>query len=149
MLWNHRCLKHYYGGGEILEDWKIKISVLWLFGEVAWLTAMMLVLFEPGAIEQVMAGEIYGMQIGPEWFLIVAITLLVPLVMAFLSLTLEGSMNRWANIIMGIVFTVLNLGNLIEGVRGGTAGGILLMEISAVVAPALIVWYAWKSKQKA
>jgi len=92
-----------------LEDWKIKISVLWLFGEVAWLTAVLLVLYEPGGIEQVMAGEIYGMQIGPEWLLIVAITLLVPLVMAFLSLTLEGSMNRWANIIVGIVFTVLNL----------------------------------------
>ena len=132
-----------------LEDWKIKIAVLWLFGEVAWLTAVLLLLYEPNGIEQIMAGEIYGMQIGPEWFLIVAITLLVPLVMAFLSLTLEGSMNRWANIILGIVFAVLNLSNLIEGVRWGVAGGILLMELASVVAPALIVWYAWKSKQKA
>jgi hypothetical protein len=26
---------------------------------------------------------------------------------------------------------------------------VILMEISKLVAPALIVWYAWKSKQKA
>jgi hypothetical protein len=40
-----------------LEDWRIKISVLWLFGAVAILAHQILVLMEPGIIAQLMAGE--------------------------------------------------------------------------------------------
>ena len=147
MLWSHRCLKQYYEEGRILEDWKIKISVLWLFYDVAFLVDMVLGFMEPGAIEQIMAGEIGGTQIGPEFLLLFAVILLAPLVMAFLSLTLKGSINRWANIILSIVFTSLMVIALIELLAQPTAYSILL-TLSKVVAGALIVWYAWKSKQK-
>jgi hypothetical protein len=131
-----------------VEDWRIKISVLWLFYTVAFLAVLSLGAFEPGAIEQVMAGEIGGIKITPELLLTLAILILVPLIMAFLSLTLKGSINRWANIVVGVVFVVLQLIALGEAVATPVAWEIL-MEISKVVAPALIVWYAWKSKQKA
>jgi hypothetical protein len=131
-----------------LEDWRIKISVLWLFYAVAFLVVLSLGAFEPGAIEQVMSGEIGGIKITPELLFGLAALILVPLIMAFLSLTLKDSVNRWANIIVGIVFTVLQLIALGELVAAPVAWEIL-MEISKVVAPALIVWYAWKSKQKA
>ena len=66
--------------------------------------------------------------------------------MAFLSLTLKDSMNRWANIIVGIVYTALNLISLIDALA---VHGIL-MWVSGAVATALIVWYAWKwPKQEA
>jgi len=128
-----------------MEIWilKVKISVLWIFYEVAFLVVMTLGAFEPGAIEQIMAGEIEGMKIGPELLLVFAILLLVPLMMAFLSLTLKDSANRWTNIILGIVFTVFQLVALIETLAQPSAHAIL-MEISKVVAPALIVRYAWK-----
>jgi len=112
------------------------------------LAYMILMLMEPGVIEQIMAGEIEGMQIGPEILLLFAIILLVPLVMAFLSLTLKNSTNRWANIILGIVFAGLELFELVELLAYPSAH-LILMTLSKVVAPALIVWYAWKSKQKA
>jgi len=121
--------------------------VLWIFYAVAFLVVMILALMEPDVIQQIMAGEIEGMKIGPEILLLFAILLLVPLVMAFLSLTLKDSANRWTNIILGIVFTVFQLVALIETLAQPSAHAIL-MEISKVVAPALIVWYAWKSKQK-
>ncbi|MFQ5758281.1 MAG: DUF6326 family protein [Candidatus Bathyarchaeia archaeon] len=41
------------------------------------------------------------MQLTPELLLRYAILLLIPLVMAVLSLTLKDSTNRWANIILG------------------------------------------------
>jgi len=134
-----------------LEDWKIKISVLWLFKDLAALVTGILMLMEPGVLEGIIAGEILGMQIGPEILLIVAIELLVPLVMAFLSLTLKDSTNRWANIILGIVFTVLGLaklGDLAQLSEWGLSAWGILMPVSEAVATALIVWYAWKSKQK-
>ena len=64
-----------------MEDWKIKISVLWLFYAVAFLVVLTLGLAEPGALDQLMAGEIGGMKITPELMLGLAILMLVPLVM--------------------------------------------------------------------
>ncbi|MCP8313104.1 MAG: hypothetical protein H3Z53_01860 [archaeon] len=117
--------------------------MLWLFTEVAGLASGLLMLMEPGVIEQIMTGEILGMKIGPEFLLLFAIILLVPLVMAFLSLTLKDSTNRWANIIVGIVWFGLLLTDLPTYLANPSAYAIL-MWLSQIVATALIVWYAWK-----
>jgi len=131
-----------------LEDVKIRLAVLWLFKELATLGYIILVLMEPDVIKQIVEkGEIYGEKLGPEILLLFAIIVLVPLVMAFLSLTLKNSANRWANIIVGIVFTVLGLMDLIDALAAPSAHGIL-MTVSMVVAPALIVWYAYKWPKK-
>jgi len=127
-----------------LEDWKIKISVLWLFSAVAFLAHQILALMEPGVIAGIMAGEVEGMKIGTELILLFAILFLVPLIMAFLSLTLKDSINRWANIIVGAVFAVFFTGVIASVAK---LSGETLMTFSTVVALALIVWYAWKSKQ--
>ena len=127
-----------------MEDLKIKISVLWLFYVGAFLAVMALGTMEPGVLDEfIKTGTIDGMKIGPEVLLLFAILLLIPLIMAFLSLTLKDSTNRWTNIILGIVFTIIQLVALAETLAQPSAHEIL-MEISKVVAPALIVWYAWK-----
>jgi hypothetical protein len=132
-----------------LEDWKIKISVLWLFYTVAFLAVLQLGSLEPGVLQEFLStGEIEGMKITPELLLFFAILMLVPLAMAFLSLTLKDSTNRWANIIVGIVYTGFQLFALIETMAKPSAYAVL-MELTKVVVPALIVWYAWKSKHKA
>ena len=123
-----------------MEDVKIKIAGLWVFKALASLTFTIMMLMEEGVLEEIMAGEILGMQIGPEILLIGAIEAWVPLVMIVLSLTLKNKANRWANIIVGIVFTVLSLMSMADAL---TAHGILLW-VSQAVATALIVWYAWK-----
>jgi len=123
--------------------------VLWLIGDVAALAGGVLAIFEPDVLQQFLTtGEIEGMKVGPELLLILAIGLLVPLVMAFLSLTLKNATNRWANIIVGIVWTGLSLTDLPTYLAEPSAYAIL-MWLSGVAATALIVWYAWKSKQKA
>ncbi|HEY9207135.1 MAG TPA: DUF6326 family protein [Candidatus Methanoperedens sp.] len=128
-----------------MEDWKIKISVLWLFSAVAFLAHQILALLEPGVIARIMAGEIEDMKIGPELILLFAILFLVPLIMAFLSLTLKDSINRWANIIVGAVFAALFISVIVTVAK---LSGETLITLSTVVALALIVWHAWKSKQK-
>ena len=129
-----------------MEDWKIRIAVLWLFYVGAFLTVMALGTMEPGALAEFLeTGAIDGMIVGPEVLLLFAILLLVPLMMAFLSLTLKDSANRWTNIILGMVFVVIQLFALVGTLAQPSIHEILL-EIAKVVAPALIVWYAWKSK---
>jgi hypothetical protein len=133
-----------------LEDWKIKIAVLWLIYGVAVLAEAILGFLELGVIEQVIAGEVEGMQITPEVLLVFAIVFLIPLVLAFLSLTLKDSINRWVNIISGIVLAVFGLIGPVEYLAKQSvySAYVTLSGIVLFVASALIVWYAWKSKQK-
>lgn len=128
---------------EILR-WKIRISVLWIFMAVAMSAHSVLAFMEPGAMEQI--GE---MQISAGMFLFMALFWWVPLVMAVLSVTLKDLANRWTNMILGIVFTALNIFHLIEHLADPSAHQILIIA-STVVVTALIFWYALKwPKQEA
>jgi len=83
----------------------------------------------------------------PEEIMAITITLLIVPIMAFLSLTLKDSINRWLNIIVGIVFIVLiPIGTGFELIPTAYLPSIIVIAIVEVVALALIVWYAWKSK---
>jgi len=131
-----------------MEDWKIRIAALWFFYTMAMLAVMTLMFYGPGIIDEIRSGKLVGEALTGEHLLMSAVVLLVPLVMAVLSLTLKNSINRWANIIVGIVFTILSIVSLILAFTLDLsiyAFGLLL-DISMVVAPALIVWCAWKSK---
>jgi len=128
-----------------LEDWRIKISVLWLFASIAFLAHQIIVLMEPGVIAQLMEGMAEGQKINPGMILFFAILMLVPMVMSFLSLNLKNSLNCWLNIIVGAVFAVLWFTSVIEAAQSAYWGGAL-MTLSAAVASALIVWYAWKHR---
>ena len=120
-----------------MEDWKIKIAVLWSVFEFCIITVGIVGLSASGyAVET------------PEITLILAVTMLIPPIMSFLSLTLKDSINRWVNIIVPIVFVVLSPTGLI-GVPAAYLASLLVVAIVEFVALVLIVWYAWKSKQKA
>jgi hypothetical protein len=130
-----------------LEDWKIKISVLWLFAAGAWQASGTMPFYEPGGIANVTAGKYLTFTITPGLLLFFAVFSLVPLVMAFLSLILEGSVHRWANIIVGAVVAVgIWFVDLVVRYFASTLSAwATLIDVSAIVALALIVWYAWKS----
>jgi len=118
--------------------WKIRISVLWLFMAVAMSAHSVLFFMERDVVEQM-----WEMQMGVGMLVFMALFWLVPLIMAVLSLTLKDSANRWANIVLGIVFTLLNIGHLVEHLTPPVVHQILILA-STVVVTALIAWYAWK-----
>jgi hypothetical protein len=134
---------------EDLSLYKMRFSVLWLLWVVTDLATGMLWLIEPGVIDEIKAGEILGVVVGSEMLLLGAVIYLVPLAMAFLSLTLKGSTNRWTNLIVGAVYTVYELTEIIEQAVEPSAYRMLL-TILMVVFSALIVWLALKwPKQEA
>jgi len=126
---------------------RIKLSVLWILLDLASFgTTVVMVLMEPGMMEEIMSGVVEGMKLGPGLLLILAIMVLVPIAMAFLSLTLKGSGIRWLNIILGILYVVIELPDVVKI----TSAHGLLMIGSLILIPALIAWYAWKwPKQEA
>ncbi len=119
---------------------KIKLSALWVVVMFCYVRGDLLGFYEPGIIEQIIAGDVAGMQITQVWLLGVAILMTIPSVMVFLSLTLKPKANRWANIILGIVYTGVMLITMLMA----TYAYYIFLGIVEVVFTALIVWYAWK-----
>ena len=134
-----------------MEDWKIKIAVLWIVLWCGGVLAPFLEFYLPGELEEIIAGFHDGIPVTPEMQLVMAIGMVIPLVMAFLSLTLKDKANRWANIVLGVVYAALGLVDPITFVAEQSAYSAyeILIGIVMVVFAALIVWTAWKSKQKA
>ena len=125
---------------EVLR-WKARIAVLWLFMAVAMSVHSIIGFMEPGMIEEIMSGEIEGVKLGTGMLVFMALFWLVPLWLAFVSMTLKGSANRWINFVLGIIFTILNIWHFI----GHLASPVQILIIgSTVVVAALIAWYAWK-----
>jgi hypothetical protein len=128
---------------KILEDWKIKIAVLWLVFAAAGIWIPVIENYIPGYLEEALA------QTTPESVLMLVVIEMIFPVMALLSLTLKDTINRWLNIIMGIVSMVLVLIGLSGGFPAAYLPSLIVIVIVEFVAAALIVWHAWKSKPKA
>jgi hypothetical protein len=124
---------------------KMKLAVLWLFVAVCMTGASIIFFMVPGVMEEIISGAILGMQIGQELLLAMAILYFwIPLVMAVLSLTLKDKTNRWANIILGIVYIGFVLVELVSNILTAAYPYAILMSTSALLVAALITWYAFK-----
>ena len=130
-----------------MEDVKVKLAVLWLFTAGIMSANTILYFVVPGVIDEIRAGEIVGMQAGAELILGMAIVYFwVPLVMAVLSVTLKDKANHWVNIILGVFYAFFIIFELTMNVTTVAYPYAILMDVSVLVAAALIVWYAWKWK---
>ncbi|HET7008775.1 MAG TPA: DUF6326 family protein, partial [Candidatus Binatia bacterium] len=84
-------------------------------------------------------GEIGGIKITQGMWLGIAMLMVLPIVMVFLSLTLNYPVNRWANIIVAIFFFLFNL----IGLPTYPSAYDKFLIIVGLVLNALTVWYAW------
>ena len=126
--------------------YKIKISLLWILFAVSTSAAMIIWLIEPGIIEQIMTtGEMVTEKLTEENIVFFALWWLIPLSMAFLTQILKYSLNRWVNLIIGIVFALFTIYNFISHlIKGWFTVANLLILIFLFVVTVLIAWYAWK-----
>ncbi len=97
-------------------------------------------------MEHIIAGNMGPFQTTQVALLNAMILMMIPSVMVFLSLTLKAKANRWTNIIVGILYIVVVIGNVI----GESWAFYIFGSIVELVLTALIVWYAWQwPKQEA
>jgi hypothetical protein len=118
--------------------WKMRISVLWLCMAVATSAHSVLSFVKQEVVEQM-----WQMQMGTGMVVMMALFWLIPLVMAVLTLILKDSASRWTNIVLGVVFTLLNIWHLFEHLAPPMVEQILIVG-STVVATTLIPLLAWK-----
>ena len=119
---------------------KMKLSALWIAMMLLYIYADILSFFRPGQIEEMIEGFMGPLPATQGSLLAASILMIIPAVMVFLSLTLKPKVARWANIILGALYTAVNVSNLI----GETWAYYIFFDIVEIALTLLIVWYAWK-----
>jgi hypothetical protein len=124
---------------------KMKLSALWVALMLLYIYADIFKLFMPGEIEKMISGRQGPLPTTQSSLLTASVLMIFPAVMVFLSLTLRPKVNRWANIILGVLYTFVNISNLI----GETWAFYVFFGIVEIVLTFLIVGYAWKWRNPA
>ncbi len=122
-------------------DTKVILSTLWIVVMINMLKADILSLFIPGVVEEVARTSVSTGASIPQLMLFGAIMGQLGIAMIILSRVLKYGINRWANIIVGIV--------TIAYVWGGAAAYPHYIFIATVetLCLLLIVWFAsiWRN----
>jgi Family of unknown function (DUF6326) len=119
-----------------MENVQIKLSALWVALMLTYLLGDVLRIFS-GDFK---AGEIGGMQVSQGMYLGMAVLMVLPIVMVFLTLTLNYPVNRLANIILAILLFAFNL----IGLPTYPSAYDKFLIMVGLVFNALTVWYAWR-----
>ena len=119
---------------------KLKLSALWIALMLIYIYADILSLFKTGALEKMMNGFMGPFPVTQASLLSASILMMIPAVMVILSLALKPRVNRWVNIILGAVYTLVNINNFI----GETWIYYISFVVVEIALTLLIVWFAWK-----
>lgn len=120
---------------------KIKLAALWGTLMFFYLYRDVLGYMEPGHIEDLLSGELGGVQITSSVLFGSAILMAVPSLMVFLSLALKANLNRWVNIILGFLHLALLASTLFVGTITAFYIFYVIFEAALIL---LIIWNAWK-----
>lgn len=129
----------------VLEDKKVnvkqKLSALWASLMFLYIYADILGFYTPGFVEELISGKAGGIQITEVFLIVMAIWMAVPSVMVFLSLALQATVNRWANIIVAIISVIMLAATFSVGEFSIRYAFQALVEAVLMI---LIIWSAWK-----
>ena len=118
-----------------MEDVQIILSGLWVALMLSYLLGDVLRIFA-GDFK---AGEMEGKKMSQKMLLGMAVLMLIPIVMVFLSLALPYPVNQWVNIIAAIGLFVFNL----VGLPTYPSSYDKFLIIVGLVFNALTIGYAW------
>ena len=130
---------------DVKIDVKLKLAALWVVLMFCYTYADILGFYAPGNLEELISGEIAGIQMTQELLLGSAILMVIPSLMIFLSLALKVNVNRIVNILAGIAYLIVLVSTFFTGKN--PAYYILFAVVKAALL-VLIVWHGWKWPQK-
>jgi hypothetical protein len=136
---------------QLLQDFhvnvKFKLAALWTSVMFCYIYGDYFNLYPPGQVEDFLKGQ--TMLDNPIKLFAASVLMTIPSVMIFLSLALKPNVNRWLNIIIGIIFTGI-MAVIAVTSRGEWVLFYVYLAVVEVVITSLVVWQAWNwPKQEA
>ena len=118
---------------------RLKISALWIAMLFLYAYGDIFGFFRRGVIEDVIAGEISGIEITQTFLFAVSVYIAIASAMVFLSLVLMTRLNRWVNIVLPILYIV----SIAVSTIGEDWAYYYFLSIAESSLLLLIIWYAW------
>lgn len=129
-------------GSRNLEDGKVgvrlKISALWVAVLLLFAYGDIFGFFAPGQIEEVMGGEISGIEISQTFLFAISVYIAIAILMVFLSLVLAPRIGRLANIVLAALYIVSIVASAI-----GDDAYFVFMSVIEIALLLLLIRYAW------
>jgi len=122
----------------ITMDMKAKLSISWIFVLLNVIFRDIHELFRPGLLAEMMTGTVNGVQMTEGTLLVAGIMLEIPIAMVLLSRVLPYRINRWTNLIAGVIAIPLVIG------IGPKDLDDMFFATIEVVSLTLLIWFAWK-----
>ena len=119
---------------------RLKLSASWIALMLLYIYADIFSLFRPGVLEGMMAGRMGPFPVTQVSLLTASILMIIPPVMVFLCLSLKHQAARWTNVILGALYTLVNISNLI----GEPWAFYILFGSLELALTLLIAWKAWR-----
>ncbi len=126
----------------LVEDLRLnmKLASIWASFMFLYIYVDYLGLYMPNMLKEIMAGKMFVFDITQTALLIGLISVSIPALMIFLSVSLPAKVNRITNIIVALIYIPYSLFNLVglawmHMIYGATVEVVLLM---------LVIGYAWK-----
>jgi hypothetical protein len=130
--------------GAALEDVRVptryKLSAIWTSVMFCYIYADYFELYVPGKLQGMLAGQMLPLGPVTQGILMgTAAMLALPSLMILMSVTLKATLNRWLNVIVGSIYTAIQ----IAVVAKSGWGFYIALGILEAGLTALIVWTAW------
>lgn len=121
-------------------DRKVILSTLWIFVTLNYLYCDLMSMMNPDVLNQFLTGDLGFVQITQEFLLGSAILMEIPISMVLFSRILKNKVNRWFNIIAGLIMSGVQIMSLSMGTPEMHYVFFSIIEVSTTL---FIVWYAW------
>jgi hypothetical protein len=120
---------------------RLKLFALWSSVMFFYIYGGYFELYETGKLQEMIAGKMPFAAISQGVLLGMAVVMVVPSLMPFLSLVLPLRLNRWLNIVFGVVYSLIML------VAFKSAWHFyILFGVIEIVLTLLIVWYGPRAR---
>ena len=117
-------------------DRKVILSTLWIFATLNYIYADVFTLFFVPGAQQTTASMTAGAAFG------FAVLMETAIAMVLVSRLVKYAVNRWANILVGVIHTAAVLSSLFTGTP--QAPYYVLFACVEIACTLFIIWYAWR-----
>jgi hypothetical protein len=124
---------------------KLKLAAGWMALIALFIYADFLSLYRPGHIDEVRRGVMGPFEVSQATLFVASLIVIIPAVMIVLSLHLSARVNRSLNLLMAVLYTLVNISNLV----GEEWAYYFLFGIAEISITVHIFFTAWRWPVKA
>ncbi len=130
-------------------DVRIRIAILWALWAAAATFSMLLgLLVQPGALEEVLAGEIEGFATDGWVGYYMAVFAIIPLALSVMTLSFDHRATRYTNLVVAAVIAAWGLVEMVGHIADSGFNAALLVSIAGMLVALLIAALSVKSLRR-